>query len=294
MSAPTTAPVGGWARELGRFLEIQNVGLNLPFGVAFLLAAAHGLPQWQTFALVVIALLAARNTGHAFNRWTDRRLDALNPRTQNRALVTGRLSPGFALAVTVASAAVLVVAAALLNPLSLALSPVALVAIFGYSYTKRYTSFTTVFLGLVEAIVPAGVFIAVTGTLPAVALVAVLAMLMWGTAFETIHSLGDLATDRDLGLHSLPRRLGVRTSLVLVGVLHASALVLFGWFGALLHYGLPFWAAWAGMIALVAYSDVTLSRHLDRVRIPFERHFLLALFFLAGVVLALAIPGVQL
>ncbi|MCI4351934.1 MAG: UbiA family prenyltransferase [Thermoplasmata archaeon] len=293
MSGPATSP-SGWARELGRFLEIQNVGLNLPFGLAFLFAAAHGLPPWQTFLLVVIALLAARNAGHAFNRWTDRRLDALNPRTQDRALVTGRLSPGFALAVTALSAAVLVAAAALLNPLSLALSPVALVLVFGYSYTKRYTSFTTVFLGLVEALVPAGVFIAVTGGLPAVALVAVAAMLAWGTSFETIHSLGDLSTDRNLGLYSLPRRLGVRTSLALIGVLHAGALVLFGLFGALMRFGLPFWVAWAGMVTLVAYSDVALSRHPEQVRIPFERHFLLALLFLAGVLLALAFPGVQL
>ena len=292
MSAATPPP-SGWARELGRFLEIQTVGLNLPFGLAFLLAAAQGLPRWQTFVLVVIALVAARNAGHAFNRWTDRRLDALNPRTQNRALVTGRLSPGFALAFAATNAAVLVLAAAFLNPLSLALSPLALVLVFGYSYTKRYTSFTTVFLGVVQAVLPAGVFIAVTGTLPAVAVVAVFAILAWGTAFETIHSLGDLSTDRRLGLYSLPLRLGTQTSLVLVASLHAVALGLFALFGELLHYGLPFWVTLGAMVLLVAYSDVTLSRHLDRVRIPFERHFVLALLFLAGVVGALALPGLR-
>ena len=293
MNAATPSP-SGWARELGRFLEIQNVGLNLPFGLAFLFAAAHGLPHWQTLLLVVVALLAARNAGHAFNRWTDRRLDALNPRTQNRALVTGRLSPGFALTVAAASAAVVVVAAAFLNPLSLALSPVALVLVFGYSYTKRYSSFTTVFLGLVEAVVPAGVFIAVTGTLPAVAIVAVFAILAWGTAFETIHSLGDVTTDQALGLYSLPRRIGTRASIGLVAGFHTAALFLFGLFGVLLHYDLPFWVALGAMVALVAYSDTTLSRHLDRVRVPFERHFVLAVLFLAGVVLALALPGLSL
>jgi 4-hydroxybenzoate polyprenyltransferase len=288
-AAPSSA--SGWAGELGRFLEIQNIGLNLPFGLAFLFAAAHGLPHWQTIVLVVIALVAARNAGHAFNRWTDRRQDALNPRTQGRALVTGRLSPGFAIAVTLVSAAVLVVCAALLNRLSLELAPVALAIVFGYSYTKRYTSFTTVFLGLVEALVPAGVFIAVTGTLPAVAVVAVFAVLAWGTAFETIHSLGDLSTDRTLGLYSLPRRLGAPASLALVAVLHAVALLLFGLFGALEQYDLAFWVAWAGMVGLVAYSDLTLSQHLDRVRVPFQRHFVFALMFLAGVVVSLAIPS---
>lgn len=293
MNAPPPAP-SGWARELGRFLEIQNLGLNLPFALAFLFAAAHGLPRWQTFVLVVIAVVAARNAGHAFNRWTDRTLDAQNPRTQDRALVTGRLSPGFALGVTVASSAVLVVAAGFLNPLSLALSPVALALIFGYSYTKRYTSFTTLFLGLVQALIPAGVFIAVTGTLPLVAVAAVFAILSWGTAFETIHSLGDVSVDQRLGLYSLPRRLGVRSSVLMVGALHAVALLLFALFGAMELYGLPFWVAWAAMLGLVAYSDLTLSRHLDRVRVPFERHFVLALLFLAGVGVSLAVPGLRL
>ena len=293
MSAPTPPPAG-WARELGRFLEIQNVGLNLPFVLAFLLAAAHGLPRWQTFVLVVIAVLAARTAGHAFNRWTDRKFDALNPRTQGRALVTGTLSPGFAIGVTVASAAVLVVAAALLNPLSLALSPVALGLVFGYSYTKRYTSFTTVFLGLVQALVPAGVFIAVLGTLPFVAVVAVFAILAWGTAFETIHSLGDVSMDTRLGLFSLPRRLGTSRSIALVAGLHAAALLLFALFGALEHFGPPFWVAWGAMVALAAYSDLTLSQNLSRVQIPFQRHFVLALMFLAGVVVTLAFPGVHL
>jgi 4-hydroxybenzoate polyprenyltransferase len=293
VSAPTPSP-SGWVRELGRFLEIQNLGLNLPFALAFLLAAAQGLPRWQTFLLVVIAVVAARNAGHAFNRWTDRALDAQNPRTQGRALVTGRLSPGFALGVTVASSAVLVVAAAFLNPLSLALSPVALALIFGYSYTKRYTSFTTLFLGLVEAVIPAGVFIAVTGTLPLVAVVAVFAILAWGTAFETIHSLGDVSMDQRLGLYSLPRRLGVQGSVAAVAVLHGAALLLFALFGDLERYGIPFWVAWTAMVGLAAYSDLTLTRHLGRVRVPFERHFVLALLFLIGIAVSLAVPGLRL
>jgi 4-hydroxybenzoate polyprenyltransferase len=290
-SLPTPS---GWARELGRFLEIQNLGLNLPFALAFLLAAAHGLPHWQTVVLVVVAVLAARNAGHAFNRWTDRALDARNPRTQNRALVTGRLSPAFAVAVAVASAAVLFVCAALLNRLSLALAPVALAMVFGYSYTKRYTSFTTLFLGLVEALIPAGVFIAVTGTLSLSAIVAVFAILAWGTAFETVHSLGDLSTDQTLGLYSLPRRLGTRASLALIGALHAAALVLFALFGVLENYGPPFYVALAAMVGLAAASDVALYLHPNRIRVSFQRHFVLALMFLAGVAVSLAFPSLHL
>lgn len=292
MNAPASPPTG-WAQELGRFLEIQNLGLNLPFGLAFLLAASQGLPRWQTLALVVIALIAARNAGHSFNRWSDRFLDARNPRTQQRALVTGRMTPAMALTLTVLSSALLIAAAYFLNPLSFELSPVALALIFGYSYTKRFTSFTTVFLGLVEALVPAGVFIAVTGALPLAAVVAVFAILAWGTAFETIHSLGDLATDETLGLYSLPRRLGRERSVLLVAGCHAVALGLLALFGLLEHFGLPYWIAWGAMAVVVVASDLSLPRELDHVRAPFQRHFVLAMIFLVGVVAALALPGLR-
>ena len=145
----------GSAQELGRFLEIQNLGLNLAFALAFLLVAAGGLPSLRTLILVVVAFVAARNAGHSFNRWTDRVQDRRNPRTQDRALVTGRLTSAFAIGFAAVNAALVVVAAALLNPLALYLSPVALALVFGYSYTKRYGWWTTAFLGLVQSITPA-------------------------------------------------------------------------------------------------------------------------------------------
>jgi len=203
-----SATTQGPARALGRFLEIQTLGLNLSFALAFLLLASNGRPSWWTVLWIVVAFVAARNAGHSFNRWADRHLDAANPRTRERALVTGRYSPRFALSFCAANAIVLVVVAYLLNPLAFVLAPVALLIVLGYSYTKRVTSFTTAFLGLVQAVTPAAVYIAVTGTLPLVALVAVFAMLAWGTAFETIHSLGDVESDRALGLFSVPVRWG--------------------------------------------------------------------------------------
>ncbi len=277
-------------RELGRFLEIQNLGLNLPFALAFLFLASGGLPSLRVLVLVVIAFVAARNAGHSFNRYADRALDARNPRTRDRLLPSGRASPAFALAFAAANAAVLLAAAYLLNPLAFVLAPVALAAIFGYSYTKRVTSFTTAFLGVVEAITPAAVFIAVQGTLPVAAVVAAGALLAWGTAFETIHSLGDLASDRALGLRSLPVRLGAERSARLVPVLHGIALALLALFGAMLRLPIAYDLSLVAMAALAALTDRELLRHPTETRVPFERHFALGAIYLTGVVLAVFLP----
>ena len=286
----TPARPPGAARSLGRFLEIQTLGLNLAFALAFLLLASNGRPSLWSLLWIVVAFVAARNAGHSFNRWTDRRLDAANPRTQDRALVTGRLSSAFALTFCAANCALLLVAAYLLNPLAFALAPVALVLVLGYSYTKRFTSFTTAFLGLVQAITPAAVYIAITGTLPLVALVAVAALLAWGTAFETIHSLGDVESDRALGLFSVPVRWGVPASVRLVPTLHAAALALFVVFGLALHLTWAYFVALVAMALLVVLTDRQLAKNPTHARIPFQRHFALSLFYLIGVAFAVYVP----
>jgi len=289
VSAPDPAPRGR-AAEWARFLELQNLGLNLPFALAFLVLASKGVPSWTVVVLVVIAFVAARNAGHSFNRWADRFLDAQNPRTRDRALAAGRTRPGVALGIAAACGAVVVVVAYLLNPLAFALAPVALALVFGYSYTKRVSSLTTAFLGLVEAITPAAVYVAVTGTLPLAVLLAVGGLLAWGTAFETVHSLGDLVSDRALGLFSIPVRWGVRRSVALVPVLHAVALGLLALFGIALGLRLPYFLALVAMAAVAAGGDVALARDPTATRGPFRRHFVTSALFLAGVLVAVFGP----
>jgi 4-hydroxybenzoate polyprenyltransferase len=276
--------------ELGRFLEIQNVGLNLPFALAFLFLAAGGVPSGWVVFLVVVAFVSARNAGHSFNRWADRDLDAANPRTQGRAIPSGRRSPASALAITVLSGAVLLGAAYLLNPLAFVLAPVALAIVLGYSYTKRFTALTTPFLGLVEAVTPAAVFIAVQGRLAPVVLLAVAGLLVWGTAFETVHSLGDLESDRALHLRSLPARIGVNASVRLVPVLHAVALGLLAVFGFALELRAPYFIGLAGMAAIAGTTDLALARSPTAPRVPFQRHFVMAGLYLVGVLVALFLP----
>jgi 4-hydroxybenzoate polyprenyltransferase len=278
-------------REFGRYLEIQNLGLNLPFALAFLLIASGGPPSLRVLVLILLAFLFARNAGHSFNRWADRELDRANPRTRDRALVTGRYSPAFAIGFAALNAALLVLVAYLLNPLAFALSPVAVGLVFGYSYTKRLTSLTTVFLGLVEAATPGAIFIAVRGALPPAAVVAVVALLLWGTAFESIHSLGDVAIDRSLGLRSLPARLGIEPSVRLVAALHGTALGLLSLFGFLEGLGLLYYAGLVAIAGVVVSTDLALARAPTAVRAPFRAHFAMSGAFLAGTVGALLAAG---
>lgn len=275
---------------LARFLEIQTLGLNLAFALAFLFLASEGLPSLVKFLLIVIAFVAARNAGHSFNRFADLEQDRRNPRTQDRALVTGRLSPRFAVAFALGNAAVVVAAAYFLSPLAFYLAPVALAIVFVYSYTKKASSLTTAYLGLVQAITPGAVYIAIQGALPLYVLWAVAAMLLWGTAFETIHSLGDVESDRALGLRSLPLRLGVRGAAALVPTLHAVALVLFAAFGLAVGLAWPYYVGLLLMAIVAAVTDVQLQRRPTESRVPFERHFIMGIVYLAGVLLALFLP----
>jgi 4-hydroxybenzoate polyprenyltransferase len=282
---PRTAAV-----EFGRFLEIQNLGLNLPFALAFLLTASAGHPTLATVVWIVVAFVAARNAGHAFNRLADREYDRQNPRTRGRALVTGFYSTRFAVLVVVVSSLALLLAAYLLNPLAFFLAPVALLAVFGYSYTKRFTALTTAFLGVVEGIVPAAIYIAVRGDLPLVALAAVGALICWGTAFETVHSLGDVEADRAAHLQSIPVRLGVARSVRGVPLLHGAAMVLFVAFGILAHLSAAFFLALVAMGGLVAVVDLQVARSPSRTARPFRLHMALGVFFLLGVAAALYLP----
>ena len=141
-----------------------------------------------------------------------------------------------------------------------------------------------------QAITPAAAFIAVRGDLPASVLLAVGGLLAWGTAFETVHSLGDVESDRSLGLRSLPVRLGIPTSVRLVPVLHAVALVLLATFGLVFDLRLPYFIALGGIVLIAAGADLTLARAPTAARVPFQRHFVMALLFFAGVVLALFLP----
>jgi 4-hydroxybenzoate polyprenyltransferase len=211
-------------RETGEMIAFKHTVFALPFAaISLITAAAPGWPTPRTWLWVAVAMVSARTTAMAFNRLADHGIDTENPRTEGRALPAGRLSRSFAWTVTGISAALFLVAAAFLNPLCLVLAPPALVVLLGYSFAKRFTSASHLWLGLALGIAPAGAWIAVTGKIEWPALLLAGAVVLWVAGFDVIYSLQDEAFDREHGLHSLPARVGGRRALALAALFHLLA-----------------------------------------------------------------------
>jgi 4-hydroxybenzoate polyprenyltransferase len=207
----------------------------LPFALCGAMLAAGGLPSAHQLVWIVIAMVAARSAAMAFNRWADAAIDAANPRTSMRALPAGHLTPGFVVTFVVVSSAIFVLAASQLNRLSLMLSPVALAVLLLYSYTKRVTHCSHLVLGFALGIAPAAAWIAVRGSLDPRILLLTAAVTFWVGGFDVLYACQDFDFDRQSGLHSIPRYIGIRIALwiargfhlVMVGLLIAL-LIVFG------------------------------------------------------------------
>jgi 4-hydroxybenzoate polyprenyltransferase len=248
-----------------QMIRFEHTLFALPFAFMGMLLAAGGWPPWAKVGWIVLAMVGARSAAMGWNRLVDRRIDAANPRTAGRALPAGLVTPGFVAGFVAASAALLVVAAWRLNPLALALVPVALAVLLAYSYTKRFTWASHLVLGLALAGAPLGAWIAVRGDAGAVPLLLGAAVLLWVAGFDILYALQDLDFDRRAGLYSLPARFGVRAALWISALLHASMLGLLAWLPRLYlpppgaavgpaGLGAAYWVGWAGCLGLIAYQ----------------------------------------
>jgi 4-hydroxybenzoate polyprenyltransferase len=203
----------------------------LPFALCGAMLAAGGFPSLHQLLWIIVAMVAARSAAMAFNRWADAAIDAANPRTNTRALPAGHLSPAFVVTFVVASSAVFVLAASQLNRLALLLSPVALLVLLVYSYTKRFTRWSHLVLGFALGIAPAAAWIAVRGSLDPRILLLTAAVTFWVAGFDVLYACQDFDFDRQAGLHSIPRYLGIRGAL---WVAHGFHLLMVGFLVALL------------------------------------------------------------
>ncbi|MGH9394849.1 MAG: UbiA-like polyprenyltransferase [Terriglobales bacterium] len=247
-------------RRTLEMIKFEHSVFALPFALLGALLAAGGWPRWAVLGWIVVAMVGARSAAMTFNRIVDRRIDAANPRTRGRALAAGTLSLGFAWGFFALSAALLVVAAWRLNPLCLALSPLALAWVLAYSYTKRFTWLSHWVLGLGLGIAPAAAWIAVRGALSARILLLVGAVTLWVAGFDLLYACQDVAFDRSRAdLHSLPKRLGVAGALRAAQLCHVVMLALLAWLLLASHLGGLAWAGLGAVAGLLVYEHALLA-----------------------------------
>ena len=221
--------MAGTAGKLKTTLEMikfEHTLFALPFAFLGAVMAAEGLPTWWQILWISLAMVGARSAAMTFNRIVDRDFDAANPRTASRELPSGKLSVRFAWVFFLASVVLFLVAAYSLNWLTFALSPIALASVLGYSYAKRFTSFSHLLLGWALAISPTGAWIAVRGAIDSeVPLLISLFVLMWTSGFDIMYACQDHDFDRKAGLRSIPARFGVARSLWMARLFHIQAWV---------------------------------------------------------------------
>ncbi|MBZ5502604.1 MAG: putative 4-hydroxybenzoate polyprenyltransferase [Acidobacteriia bacterium] len=238
-------------------IKFEHSVFALPFALVGALLAARaggGLPSWHQILWIVVAMVGARSAAMTLNRIADLEYDRRNPRTANRALPAGELSPGFAWMFTLLASAVLVIAAWRLNRLALELSPVALLVLFFYSYTKRFTSWSHFVLGFCLGISPAAAWIAIRGSLDARMLILCAAVTLWVGGFDVLYSCQDVEFDKAAGLHSIPKRFGIAKALLTARAMHLVMVALLGWLAFSFHLAWPAWAGIGVVAVLLAYE----------------------------------------
>jgi 4-hydroxybenzoate polyprenyltransferase len=281
----------GRAKSFLRLVAIEHSVFALPFAYLSALTAmaldGSGM-HWVDLALVTVAMVSGRTFAMAANRILDRRIDAQNPRTRNRELVTGAVSLRTAWTGAAISLVLLFLAAALLNPLCLVLSPLAVIPLVIYPYAKRFTNFPHYVLALAQAVAPVGAWLAITGTFagsgPAWVLGA--AVGLWIGGFDLIYACQDAEVDRRIGVHSVPARYGVRAALHLSTITHVVTFALFVWYGQLVGLGWLWWIGLALTAVAFGYQHIVVTPgDLSRVNRAFftANGFVgIALFLFAG------------
>lgn len=239
-------------------IKFEHTIFALPFAYLGMVLAARGLPTFHQFFWITIAMAAARTFAMSMNRLADRSIDARNPRTAQRPIQTGKIRIRTVAIGTLASLAILALAAALLNPLTLMLLPGALIFLVGYAYTKRFTWLSHFILGFTDALAPMGAWAGVRGTifttqdLPAWLLL--FAVTFWIGGFDLIYSCQDTEFDRAERLHSIPARFGNGVALSLATVCHIITLLLLAGVGLLMNLTVIYWIGLVIVAALLVYE----------------------------------------
>lgn len=244
-------------------VKFSHTVFAMPFALLSFVYAAKSMPEvnnpyWWVMLLVqvVLCMVFARNVAMGFNRWADRFIDADNPRTANREIPAGKISPKQAAWFVAGNALLFIIVSATINPLCGWLSPVALAIVMFYSYCKRFTSLAHIVLGLSLGIAPVGATIAVLGEITPQSIVLAMGVMCWSAGFDIIYALQDAEFDRSRGLHSVPSRFTARTSLIISALLHIASLLFVALYTT---YQPQSWLAWLGF---GLFTVVVVSEHI--------------------------------
>jgi 4-hydroxybenzoate polyprenyltransferase len=253
--------IGARLRTTLEMIKIEHTLFALPFALLGAVLAARDLPGqpasfWISKLLwITVAMVGARSAAMTFNRIADLKLDAANVRTANRALPAGLLDLRFASIFTILSSALFVLAASQLNWLTFVLSPIALGSVLLYSYTKRFTWLSHIFLGWCLSIAPSGAWIAIQGRLTIVPLLLSLSVMLWTAGFDILYACQDYDFDRRAGLHSIPQRFGISRALWLSRFIHLLM------FASLVTFFLNANLGWIGFMGVVATGALLIYQH---------------------------------
>ena len=271
---------GGAIVRFLRLIRFSHTIFALPFALGALVVAANGLPSLHTFLLVVVCMIFARTAAMLFNRLVDWSLDQRNPRTASRHLLVSKPA---ALVLLAVSSAGFVLAAGAINRLTFLLSPLALVVIFFYSLTKRFTSGTHFFLGLALAIAPVGAWIAQTGRIALAPVVLAAGVICWVAGFDLIYATQDYDFDRREGIRSLVVKLGITRSLRLAQLLHLAMFAAFIAFGLTAKLGFFYYCGMPLVAVALFYEHKTEKLDLAGINRAFfqSNAFVSAVFLIA-------------
>jgi 4-hydroxybenzoate polyprenyltransferase len=254
-------------------VKFSHTIFAMPFAIiGFFLASQKSIEgiNWQLFGLVIACMVFARTAAMAFNRYADRDIDIKNPRTATREIPAGLISPRNALYFVVINSILFILATFFINWLCFFLSPVALLVVLGYSYTKRFTALCHFVLGIGLALAPLGAYIAVTGEFALLPIIYAFIVLLWVSGFDIIYALQDEEFDRSLGLNSIPSSLGKNRALMLSNILHAITALLVVYSGIIGEFGFFYIVGEVIFIALLTYQHFLVKPYdLSKVNLAF-------------------------
>ncbi len=247
-------------------IKFEHTIFALPFAYLGMLMGARGWPPaqsgwptWGQLFWITVAMGAARTAAMSFNRYLDRQMDALNPRTARRDIPAGRIRANAVFFYGLASLAVLLLAAWMLNPLAFMLAPPAMLFLVGYNYAKHFTWLCHWILGATDGLGAAGGWIAVTGSIDPPAWVLWFAVTVWIAGFDLIYACQDVDFDRVHGVYSYPARFGIAASLRMAQAMHVLTVVAMGTAGLMMGLGWPYWLGVLIVAGLLIYEHSLVS-----------------------------------